>query len=124
MIDCVVAFPGYHKYVPPPVDGVAVRIADAPSQIVGLFTETVGAEALTVTVDVAFVEPQPEIEYVTVYVDVAVGETVMEDVVSPPGDQRNVPPEVDGSAVNTVLEPEQMVGLFTVTDADEVTVMS
>lgn len=48
----------------------------------------------------------------------------MDEVVSPPGDQRNVPPEVDGSAVITALEPEQMEGLFTVTVDEDVTVIS
>jgi len=41
MIDCVVA-PLFHKYVPPLVDGVAVRVRDCPEQIVELLTDTVG----------------------------------------------------------------------------------
>lgn len=66
VIDCVVAFPGYHKYVPPPVEGLAVSVVDDPAQIVGLLTETVGAVEFTVTVEVALVGPQPAVVYVTV----------------------------------------------------------
>ena len=40
---CVVAPPGDHEYVPPPIDGVAVSVADCPAQIAGEFTVTVGA---------------------------------------------------------------------------------
>jgi hypothetical protein len=45
----------------------------------------------------------------------------MDEVVSPPGDHKNDPPVIDGFAVNKVLEPEQTVGLFTATVADEFT---
>lgn len=51
------------------------------------------------------------------------GETVIDCVVSPPGDHKNVPPEVDGFAVKTVLDPLQIVALLTVTEEEEVTVM-
>lgn len=44
--------------MPPPIEGVAVSVADCPTQIVGEFTETVGA-AFTVTVDVAELEHPP-----------------------------------------------------------------
>jgi hypothetical protein len=54
---CVVAPPGDHEYVPPPVDGVAVSVAFCPAQIVCELTLTVGVE-LTVTVPLA-VEGQP-----------------------------------------------------------------
>ena len=60
---CVVC-PDDHEYVPPPLDGVAVRVADCPAQIVGELTLTVGA-AFTVTVAIAELE-HPLKEQVTV----------------------------------------------------------
>ena len=78
--------PGDHEYVPPPVDGVAVSVADCPAQMVEEFTVTVGA-AVTVTVrDPVLEHPAPKL-YVTVYVVVDAGDTVILDVVCPPGDQ-------------------------------------
>ena len=56
---CVDCPPGDHEYVPPPIDGLAVRVADCPAQIVGELTVTVGA-AVTVTVDVAEFEQPPK----------------------------------------------------------------
>jgi hypothetical protein len=44
-----------------------------------------------------------------VYVVVVLGATVIEEVVSPPGDQRYVPPPADGLAVNVTLPPEHIV---------------
>jgi hypothetical protein len=41
VMDAVVAPPGAHEYVPPPVTGVAVRVVDAPAQIVGELTVVV-----------------------------------------------------------------------------------
>ena len=82
---CVVAPPGDHEYVPPPVDGVAVRVAFCPPQIVCELTLTV-AGVLTVTVPDP-VEGHPPRVYVTVYVVVDAGEIVMLCVVAPPGDQ-------------------------------------
>ena len=61
---CVVAPPGDHEQVPPPVDGVAVNVADCPAQIVDEFTVTVGA-AFTVTLPLP-VLLQPDKEQVTV----------------------------------------------------------
>ena len=46
---CVVAPPGDHEYVPPPVDGVAVSVALCPAQILCELTLTVAA-VFTVTV--------------------------------------------------------------------------
>ena len=43
------------------------------------------------------------------YAVVAVGATVIEAVVCPPGDQRYVPPPADGFAVNVTLPPEHIV---------------
>ena len=60
VIDCVVAPPGDHRYVPPAVDGVAVSVADCPAQIVCEFTSTVGA-VVTVTVpDPLLLQPDKE----------------------------------------------------------------
>ena len=56
---CEVCPPGDHEYVPPPVDGLAVIVADCPVQIVGELTVTVGA-AFTVTVAVAELEHPPK----------------------------------------------------------------
>ena len=42
MILCVVSPPGLHRYVPPKVEGVAVRVVDAPGHIDALFMLTVG----------------------------------------------------------------------------------
>jgi hypothetical protein len=49
---------GDHEKVPPPIEVVAVSVADCPAQMVGELTETVGAE-LTVTIDVAELEHPP-----------------------------------------------------------------
>lgn len=38
---CVVAPPGAHEYVPPPVPGVSVSVVDEPAQIVGELTVVV-----------------------------------------------------------------------------------
>ena len=51
---CVVS-PVDHKYVPPPIDGVAVSVVDCPLQITAEFTLTVGT-AFTVTVVVIELE--------------------------------------------------------------------
>ena len=51
---CVVS-PVDHKYVPPPIDGVAVSVVDCPLQIVAELTLTVGT-AFTVTVPVDVLE--------------------------------------------------------------------
>jgi len=59
MMLCEVCPPGDHEKVPPPIEGVAVSVADCPAQIVGELTETVGA-AFTVTVDVAELEHPAE----------------------------------------------------------------
>ena len=50
--------PLLHANVPPPIEGVAVRVADWPLQIVISFTLTVGL-GLTVTVPVAGALAQP-----------------------------------------------------------------
>jgi hypothetical protein len=49
VIEELVSPPGLHKYVPPIAEGVAVKVAADPLQIVTLFTETVGA-LFTVTI--------------------------------------------------------------------------
>ena len=61
---CAVCPPGDHEQVPPPVDGVAVSVADCPVQIVGELTVIVTA-GFTVTVAVAELV-HPLKEYVTV----------------------------------------------------------
>ena len=82
----VVCPPGDQEYVPPPADGVAVNVVDCPAQIVDEFTDTVGA-AVTVTVpDPVLEHPAPKL-YVTVYVVVEAGDTVILAVVCPPGAQ-------------------------------------
>ena len=81
---CVVAPPGDHKYVPPPTDGVAVSVALCPLHTDKEFTATVG-DAFTVTVPLP-VLLHPFNEYVTVYVVVDAGLTVILAVVAPPGD--------------------------------------
>ena len=66
VIAAVVAPPGAQEYVPPPKEGVAVKVADPPAQIVdvaGLML-TVGV-GFTVTVLVPVFE-QPVSVYVTV----------------------------------------------------------
>ena len=40
---CCVISPVFHKYEPPVALGVANNVVEVPSQIVELFTETVGA---------------------------------------------------------------------------------
>jgi hypothetical protein len=45
-MEAVVAPPGDHEYVPPAVDGVAVKVADVPLQT--------GAEFATLTVGTGF----------------------------------------------------------------------
>lgn len=116
MIPAVVAPPGAQEYVPPPSEGVAVSVAEAPAQIVeeaGLIV-TVGT-GFTVTVLVPVFE-QPFRVYVTVYVVDVPGDTLIDWVVPPPGSQEYVPPPVDGVAVKVAEAPEQIAaGVFTVT---------
>jgi hypothetical protein len=50
-----------------------------------------------------------------VYAVVEPGLTEIEDVVAPPGDHENVPPEIDGVAVSVAVPPAQIVVLFTET---------
>ena len=60
VIVCVVCPPGDQENVPPPTDGVAVRVILCPEQIVEELTVTVG-NGFTVTVPVPVLE-QPPIE--------------------------------------------------------------
>ena len=53
----------------------------------------------------------------------AVGVTVIDEVVAPPGDHKKEPPVILGFAVSSVLEPEHTVGLFTATEALAFTVI-
>ena len=76
-------------------------------------TLTVGA-VFTLTVPLA-VEEQPDNVYVTVYVVLVIGLTVILCVLCPPGDHAYVPPGVEGVAVSVVLCPEQMVWELTLT---------
>jgi hypothetical protein len=69
--------------VPPGNEGVAVRVAEFPSQMVTLFTVT-AATGLTVTVPEAWFAVQP----------VTAGLTLMELPTKPPGFQVKVPPWV------------------------------
>ena len=62
-----------------------MSVVDSPAQIVVELTETVGA-AVTVTVPDPEPEHPPPKLYVTVYVVVDAGDTVMLAVVCPPGD--------------------------------------
>jgi hypothetical protein len=78
VITDVVAPPGAHEYAPPPKEGVAVRVAEAPAQIVDV-------AGLIVTVGVGFtvttlvpVPEHPVRVYVTVYVVELPGETVID----------------------------------------------
>ena len=68
---------------------------------------TVGT-GLTIIVRVA-VLLQPARVYVTVYVVVDPGDTVIDGVVAPPGDQEYVPPEGDPDAVRDAAPPAQIV---------------
>ena len=68
------------------MEGVAVSVAVPPGQMLAELTVTVGA-GLTDTVPLAVVE-QPESVYVTLYVVVEAGFTVMLCVVAPPGDHK------------------------------------
>lgn len=124
VIAAVVAPPGDHEYVPPPKEGVAVSVADEPAQIVdvaGLML-TVGV-GFTVTVLVPVPE-QPASVYVTVYVVVVPGDTVIAAVVAPPGDHEYVPPPAEGVAFKVAEPPEQIAaGVFTVTVGVGFTVM-
>ena len=56
--------PDDHEYVPPPVDGLAVRVADCPVQIVGELTLTV-APGVTITSIIALWLSQPPTVCVT-----------------------------------------------------------
>ena len=76
-------------------------------------TATVGVGA-TVTLPESTAEPQPVV-YVTVYVVVVAGETVIDCVVAPPGAQLYVPPAIDGVAVRVALWLKQIDAVFTVT---------
>ena len=114
VIAAVVAPPGAQEYVPPPNDGVAVKVAEAPAQIVdvaGLIV-TVGT-GFTVTVLVPVLE-QPLSVYVTVYVVDVPGDTLIDCVDPPPGAQEYVPPPKDGVAVKVAEAPAQIAaGVFT-----------
>jgi hypothetical protein len=55
-----VVSPVDQEYVPPPTDGVAVKVAVDPAHIVSEFTVTVGAGVtVTVPVPVPGVQPAP-----------------------------------------------------------------
>lgn len=74
--------PVFHEYVVAPA---AVSVAGLPEQTVALFTVTVGvAFTFTETVRVLV---HPLLLPVTVYTEVAAGETLTLAVVAPPGDQ-------------------------------------
>lgn len=77
-MDDVVA-PVFHEYVPPPV---AVSVTFAPGQTVVLPVILAVALLLTVMVPVAEEEQVPTVTY-AVYMEVEVGETVIEEVVAP-----------------------------------------
>jgi hypothetical protein len=75
--------------------------------MVSVFIATVGV-GFTVITPESTAEPQPVV-YVTVYVVVVVGDTVIVCVVIPPGAQLYVPPAIDGVAVRLALWLKQMV---------------
>jgi hypothetical protein len=100
-----------HAYVPPPTDGVAVKVAVAPAHIVSEFTVTVGAGVI-VTVPEPVAGVQPPSEYVTVY-DPAVVTLILGEV--SPVDHAYVPPTTDGVAVKVAVDPAHVVAEFTVT---------
>jgi hypothetical protein len=77
---------GAQRYVPPGVEGVAVNVADSLAHIATELTETVGI-GLTVMIPEALGLEQPFRVYVTEYVVVELGETVIDCVVPPPDDQ-------------------------------------
>ena len=110
---CVVCPPGDHEYVPPAADGVAVSVVLCPAQMFGELTLTVGA-VFTFTVPVPFAGQLAKV-YVTVYVVVVAGLTVILGVVCPPGNHEYVPPVADGVAVSVVLCPVHIVGELTLT---------
>ena len=88
LIEEVVSPDGDHRYVPPPTDGVATNGTVSPSQIaVAPLVVTLGVVA-TVTVLIAGELTQPNAVYVTEYVVLEAGLTVILAVVSPPGDHK------------------------------------
>ena len=69
---------------------------------------------LTVTIDETELLEHPFKVYTAEYVDVSVGETSIEKLVSFVGDQITEPPGILGVAVNVVVSPIQIDELFTV----------
>ena len=86
---------------------MAETVPEEPEQITSSVIVKVGV-SFTVTITSAEILGQPFKVYATEYVDVKEGETEIEDVVSPPGDHKNVPPPVAGVAVNVVISPSQI----------------
>ena len=93
----VVAPPGDQEYVPPAGFGVAEICPVSPWHKIVPLAVTVGT-GVTFTVAVAVTDPHPLNIYVTVYVVVVAGLTVILLVVSSPGDHEYVPPPMDGVA--------------------------
>ena len=72
-------------YVPPGIEVVAFNVAFCPLQIAALLTVTTGSGLITIVEGVlALTQPAGEV-YTRLYVVVAAGEPVMEEVVWPPG---------------------------------------
>ena len=57
---CVVAPPGDHEYVPPPVDGVAVSVTLCPAQILCELTVT-GFDAILIVCEVVATHPSASV---------------------------------------------------------------
>ena len=57
-MEAVVAPPGDQEYVPPPIEGVAVKVAEPPAQIgAGLLTLTVGTGLTVISLVAVPVQP-------------------------------------------------------------------
>ena len=92
-----------HAYVPPGIEVVEFSVAFCPLQMVALLTVITGKGSTTMVEGVlGLTQPAGEV-YTRLYVVVAAGEAVMEEVVCPPGDQTNVPPGILGVAVKVPL---------------------
>lgn len=101
------------RNVPPAADGLAVKVADPPGQIVALSTVTLGI-GFTVTIPDAIALVHPFKVYVTVYVVVEAGETEILEPVAPVLHEY-VPPPADGVAVRMAVSPGQITSLSELT---------
>ena len=111
-------------HVTVPAQLAAVKIAELPTQMLGVFTLTTGAEPTLLTVTVtgaeAGLEQVPTVQ-VAVYEVVVAGVTVIEVPVMPL-DHVTVPAQL--VAVKIAELPTQMLGVFTLTTGAEPTLLT